>query len=140
MNMKKAMFPGSFDPLHEGHIKIIEKAIKLFDELYVVVTFNNEKPNASDIEKRFLNVKEKLANFKDIKIVMNKDMMTGDFARENNINFIIRSARNVTDFQYELELAAGNHSVNTQLETVLIIPDYSDIKYESRLIKQRGNK
>lgn len=140
MNMKKAMFPGSFDPLHEGHIKIIEKAIKLFDELYVVVTFNNEKPNASDIEKRFLNVKEKLANFKDIKIVMNKDLMTGDFARENNINFIIRSARNVTDFQYELELAAGNHSVNSQLETVLIIPDYSDIKYESRLIKQRGNK
>lgn len=138
--MKTAMFPGSFDPIHEGHIKIIEKAVKLFDLVYVVVTFNNEKPNASDIETRFKNVQDKLKDYKGIKVVMNKDLMTGDFAREHNIKFIIRSARNTTDFNYELELAGGNHAVNNELETVLIIPDYSDIKYESRLIRQRGNK
>lgn len=138
--MKKAMFPGSFDPMHEGHIKIVEKAIKLFDQLYVVVTFNNEKPTASDIEKRFEEVKKRLSSYKDVKVVINKDQMTGDFARDHDIKFIIRSARNTTDFNYELELAGGNHAVNNELETVLIIPDYSDIKYESRLIRQRGNK
>lgn len=134
------MFPGSFDPIHEGHLKIIKKSIKMFDQLFVVVTFNNEKENASDIEKRYLEVKEKLAEFPQVKVLINKGQMTADFARENGITVLIRSARNDLDFQYELELAAGNHSLNDELETVLVIPDYSDINYQSRLLRQRGNK
>ena len=138
--MTKAMFPGSFDPIHEGHLKIIKKSIKMFDEVFVVVTFNNEKENASDIQARYEAVKEKLIDFKNVTVLVNKGQMTADFAREHDITVLIRSARNDLDFQYELELAAGNHSINEELETVLVIPDYSDINYHSRLLRQRGNK
>jgi pantetheine-phosphate adenylyltransferase len=66
--------------------------------------------------------------------------MTWEIAKENKINWIIRSGRNNIDFNYELELAAGNNFFWKELETLLIIPDYKNIDFSSRLIKQKGNK
>ena len=137
---KKAMFVGSFDPFHQGHLKILNKALKLFDLIYVVVSYNNEKPTASSLQKRFELVKKKLQNFSNIEVLINQNELTADLAKKLDVQFLLRSARNNFDFQYELELAAGNNSINKDLETILIIPDYQDINYHSRLLKQKGLK
>ena len=135
--MKKAIFPGSFDPLHEGHLNIIEKSLKLFDHIVLIVSVNKEKSNSNNIVKRFNDVKKKLINNKNISVIINENNMISNIAKELKINYIIRSARNNKDFQYELELAAANKNINSELETILIIPDYKNIKFESRLEKQK---
>lgn len=136
MNNKKiAIYPGSFDPLHQGHIQIIKKALKLFDFLYVIVSFNPDKNNQSDIQKRFNDVKDKLKDFSNIKVLKNTNRFTAEIANDLNANFIIRSARNINDFNYELELAAGNKKINDNLETILIVPDYDFINYSSTLLR-----
>lgn len=134
--MKKAIYPGSFDPLHNGHIAIIKKALKLFDVVYVVVSNNPEKSSQTDINKRFEATKNALKEFSNIVVEINNDRTTAEFARQRNVNFLIRSARDNQDFQYELELAAANKYLNNDLETVIIIPDQLDVDYRSKLIKQ----
>lgn len=134
--MRKAIYPGSFDPLHDGHIAIIKKALKLFDVVYVVVTNNPEKQEQTGINERLEQVKSKLADFSNLIIEKNENQMTADFAKAKDIKFLIRSARNQTDFDYELELALGNKHLNKDIETIIIIPDELDIDFHSRLIKQ----
>lgn len=135
--MRKAIYPGSFDPMHEGHIAIIEKARKLFDVVYVVVSNNPEKTSQTPIKTRYYEVAKKLNKYKDVVVEINEGHYTAHYAKEKGINFLVRSARNEIDYNYELELAAGNNHLNHELETILIIPDYKDIHFESRLIKQK---
>lgn len=134
--MKKAIYPGSFDPLHEGHKAIIKKALKLFDVVYVVVSNNPEKSSQTDINKRFETTKERLKEFSNVMVEINNNTTTAEFAKQREINFLIRSARDDQDFQYELELATANKYLNNDLETIIIIPDKLDVDYRSRLIKQ----
>ncbi|VEU75465.1 phosphopantetheine adenylyltransferase [Mycoplasmopsis maculosa] len=136
--MKSAIYPGSFDPLHKGHIAIIEKALKLFDKIYVIVSVNPDKDNIDNIHYRFLNVKNELKNFSNVEVILNKDDFIANIAKKLETNFIIRSARNNVDYQYELILAAGNNSINNNLETILILPDYQDIEYSSTLIRHKS--
>lgn len=136
--MKKAIYPGSFDPLHEGHVSIIKKALKLFDVVYVVVTNNPEKTNQTDIGERLDKVKSLLAGFSGVVVDINENEMTADFAKNRDVSFLIRSARNQTDFNYELELAVANKHLNKTLETIIIVPDSLDVDFHSRLIKQGG--
>lgn len=138
INKKKiGLFPGSFDPMHQGHINIIKKAQKIFDVVVIAITFNNEKKNQTDFSTRYKQVCEATKGLSKIKIVVNESKMTYEFAKEMKATCIIRSARNSEDFQYELELAAANKKLGT-IDTVIILPDLEDINFESRLIKQRG--
>ncbi|MBZ4195392.1 pantetheine-phosphate adenylyltransferase [Mycoplasma sp. 1331] len=136
-NTKAAIYPGSFDPLHEGHIAIIEKALKLFDKIYIVVSINPDKNNLENIEVRYLEAKNKLSNLSSVEVILNKDDFIANIARKLNVNFILRSARNNDDYNYELILAAAHHSLNNDLETILIIPDYEMIEYSSTLVRHK---
>ncbi|NQZ65939.1 MAG: pantetheine-phosphate adenylyltransferase [Mycoplasmatales bacterium] len=138
--MKKALFPGTFDPIHKGHLQIIKKATELFDFVIIAITNNQEKKSSSSIEKRYEYAKKALKNFKNIELIMNDELMTANLAKKLNIKWIIRSGRNNTDFNYELELAAGNKNINKDVETIMIFPNYEDIDFSSRLLKQRGEK
>ena len=128
--MKKAIFAGSFDPIHDGHIKIIEKAVKMFDELFVVIADNNFKNNQTDLKERKKNVESVLKNI-DVNIDILEDKYIATYAKENGIKYLVRSARNNVDFSYELDMAKINKKINDEIETVLIIPDYDDIEYSS---------
>ncbi len=131
--MKKAIFAGSFDPMHEGHLKVIAKACKLFDQLFVVIATNVNK-NSSDIEKRKSDAIQMITE-SNVEVHVLHDGYLADFAKSNNIKYLIRSARDVADYSYELEMASANNSLNDELETVIIIPDYKDIKFRSSLLK-----
>ena len=135
--MKKAVFPGSFNPIHQGHIDIIKKASKLFDFLYIIITNNPEKINNKSLKERYDDAVKKIPKLANIKILINDGELTANFAQKLGCNYLIRSGRNNIDFKYELELAAANNSLNSNLETILIIPDYSKIDYKSRLLKQK---
>jgi pantetheine-phosphate adenylyltransferase len=134
--MKKAIFPGSFDPMHKGHISIIEKASDLFDYVYVAITDNPEKANSKTLKKRHKAALLNFPNRKNIELIINPGELTASLATKLNCKYLIRSGRDDIDFKYELELAAANNSLNSQLETILIIPNYKNIDYKSRLIKQ----
>ncbi|QSF13844.1 pantetheine-phosphate adenylyltransferase [Mycoplasma sp. Mirounga ES2805-ORL] len=137
MNCKTAIYPGSFDPIHEGHIAVIDKALNIFEKIYVIVSINPDKENLANIEKRYQYVKNKLAKYKQIEVLINKNELIGNLAKKLDVNLLIRSARNNTDYSYELELAAGNNAVNPDLETILIIPDYDMIEYSSTLLRHK---
>lgn len=135
--MKKAIYPGSFDPFHKGHMSVVEKALKIFDYLLVVVSINPDKENQTPIDQRLKLVKTKLKHFKNVDVTFNSDRFIANIAAENNINFLVRSARNKTDFDYELELAAGNKYLNNRLETILIVPDFELINFSSTLERHK---
>lgn len=135
MKSKIAIYPGSFDPLHKGHIQILKKALKLFDLIYLVVTNNPDKIEQSNLENRLNFAKKRLQNLPNIIVISNPDKLTGELAKELKANFLIRSARNISDFNYEIELAAGNKKINKNLETILIMPNYRSINYSSTLIR-----
>ncbi|MCE6090808.1 pantetheine-phosphate adenylyltransferase [Mycoplasmopsis agalactiae] len=136
--MKSAIYPGSFDPMHEGHIDIVKKALKIFDKLFVIVSVNPDKESVSNIDKRFAEAKEKLKEFKNVEVLINKDDLIAEMAKKLGANFLVRSARNNIDFQYELVLAAGHNSMNKDLETILIMPDYDMIEYSSTVIRHKN--
>lgn len=135
--MKKALYPGSFNPFHEGHLNILDKALKLFDEVIVIVSINPDKNNFSNLEERFELVCKKLKQYKNVKVIKNSNNLIANIAKELDANFLIRSARTTTDYEYELDLAAGNHSLNNDLETILILPDYDKIDYSSTLLRHK---
>ena len=120
-------------------LSILRKSLKIFDKVYLVITFNKEKKQKL-FNKRKKEIKNHIKNLKKVEIILNDSKMTWEIAKENKINWIIRSGRNNIDFNYELELAAGNNFFWKELETLLIIPDYKNIDFSSRLIKQKGNK
>lgn len=133
--MRKAIYPGSFDPIHKGHINIIKKASELFDKVFVVVSNNPEKEDQSPLLERFELVSKSI-DIDNVEVIVNDHKLTVDIAKQNGAKWIVRSGRNDIDFKYELELAAANKHISKDIETILIYPDFENVEYQSRLIKQ----
>lgn len=100
----KAIFPGSFDPFHEGHEFIINKALNKFDFIYIVISKNEEKKRYSSFKDSFNQIKKILKNNKKIKILINEEKLTVEIANELNCFNIIRGIRNKQDLIYEKKL------------------------------------
>jgi pantetheine-phosphate adenylyltransferase len=121
--IKKAIFPGCFDPIHQGHINIIKKAAKLFDKVYVAISINVDK-NSSNIDMRLKIAKQKLAKLKIKNIVVIKNTkMVVDVAKEYGCAYIVRSIRNINDFNYEMNIAKNNFKLNNFIQTIFMVPD-----------------
>ena len=117
--MKRAVFPGSFDPFTSGHYDIVERGVKLFDELIIAIGINSNKKYMFSLEQR----KDFIINsFKDnpkVKIVTYEGL-TVDFCKKNNIDFILRGLRNSADFEFEKAIAHTNRAIAT-IETVFLL-------------------
>ncbi|WP_353486458.1 pantetheine-phosphate adenylyltransferase [Spiroplasma phoeniceum] len=133
----KAIFPGSFDPIHDGHLNIIKKASTLFSKLYVVITNNLEKSNQTNIKTRAKQAAIACQNLNlNIEIVINDQMLTSDFAKQLGAKYIIRGLRNNNDLKYEMELAFANKQLNKDLETIFFIVDYGLNEISSTFLNQ----
>lgn len=118
---KKAIFPGTFEIFHEGHISILKKAIRIFDYIIVVVS-NNENKISSSIFDRFENAKKVIYDLKikNVEIIMNNGLTT-DIASKLDIYYIIRGVRNGFDLNYEENLFYSYKKLNNKIEMVLFL-------------------
>lgn len=133
--MKKAIFPGSFDPITNGHLDIIKKASKIFDEIIVVVLLNKNKKAFLHTDTRIQLIKESIKDIKNIK-VDTFDGLTVQYAKENNINTLIRSVRNSIDYEYEVQIAQVNREISQAIETIFIAPDLKFNHISSSIVRE----
>ena len=127
--MSKAMYPGSFDPVTIGHLDIIKRAAKTFDELVVGVLNNKQKSPLFSVEERVKILEEVTADLPNVKIDSFSGMMA-DYAQKNQVQVSIRGLRGVSDFEYETQVAQYNSRLSEgKLETVFLVtsPEYSYI-------------
>ncbi len=124
--MKSAIYAGSFDPIHNGHIDIIKRSAKIADKLYVAVLNNSHKKYLLSLEERMSLAEKTLSDVKNIEIITFDGLLL-DFVEKNKITTIVKGVRNVQDFLYEQDLANGIKAINPDIETVLLFttPIYS---------------
>ena len=118
--MKKGMYSGSFDPITFGHLDIIERASKIFDELYVAIGISTTKQYLLSIEERENLVRKICEKFQNVKVVSYSSLAV-DFAEKNGIQYIVRGLRAVTDFEYELQMTDTNKVLNPNVETIFMM-------------------
>ena len=115
--MKTAIYPGSFDPITNGHIDIAYRAAKLFDKLIIAVAEKKSAKQLFTLEERLLFIEDIFSNNNDIEVVPFKNLVT-DLAREKSANIIVRGVRTVLDFDYEFKMAVMNKKLHEDIETV----------------------
>ena len=145
--MKKAIYPGTFDPITFGHIDLIKKSLNIFDKVIVAVSDGNTKNYLFNAEEREDLIKKAL--FNDLKfnkkkiIVTSFKTLTTDFCKKMKSNVIIRGLRATSDFEYEFQLAGMNKKLNNVIETVFLMSDPENqiisSKFVKEIVKLKGN-
>lgn len=133
--MKKAIYPGSFDPVTLGHIDVIERASKLFDHLIIGVLNNSAKTPLFSVEERVKMLKEVTKHLTNVE-VKSFGGLTVDFARECGANGLVRGLRAVTDFEYELQIAQLNRVIAPEIDTVFLITNLNYAYLSSSSVKE----
>lgn len=133
--MKKAIYPGSFDPITFGHLDMIERSAKIVDELVIGVLNNSAKNSLFSVEERVSMIKEMTKDWKNV-TVASFDGLLVDFMKQIQATIIIRGLRAVTDFEYELQLAQANHVQNSEIETIFLTTDLKYSYLSSTIVKE----
>ena len=123
--MKVGIYPGSFDPVTNGHIDIIKRSAKLVDTLIVSILENSSKKALFSVEERIQLLEESCKDIENLKIESFSGLLV-DFAKEKKANLIIRGLRALTDFEYELQMAQMNKHLHSEIETIFLV---TDVKY-----------
>jgi len=134
--MKRALFPGTFDPPSLGHLDIIERASKICDKLYIAIALNPSKRAEClfTIEEKKEMVKEITQTISNLEVVSFSGLVT-DFAKKNSVDFLVRGLRAFSDFEYEFRMALANRRVSG-LETVFLMADARHAHISSSLIRE----
>lgn len=120
--MKKAIFPGSFDPFTLGHLDILEQSMKLCDEVTILIAVSPDKKSCFSIEDR-VKMLEKLFEANEKIKIQKYEGIVVDYAKENQVEFLVRGLRNQSDLQYEQQLAAANKVLAPNIQTILYMCD-----------------
>jgi pantetheine-phosphate adenylyltransferase len=132
-----AIYPGSFDPPTNGHLDLVERGSKIFDELVVAILRNAEKTPLFSIGERRRMLEELTANFKNVR-VDTFDGLTVDYASKVKASAVLRGIRALTDYEYELQMALMNRKLRPNLETVFMMPAEKYSYLSSRLVREVG--
>ncbi len=133
--MRRAIYPGSFDPVTNGHLDVIERARKLFDEVIVAVAHNDQKQPLFSLEER-LNFLRATIGESDHVQVAPLDGLLVDFAVKQNAIAIVRGLRAVSDFEFEFQMALMNRKLEGKVETIFLMPKEEYTYLSSRIVKE----
>jgi pantetheine-phosphate adenylyltransferase len=135
MKTRIAIYPGSFDPITNGHIDLIKRASKLFDKVIIGITQNSKKSAFLTIEERINIASETLKQTDNIQ-VLSFDTLLIDFAKAQNAQIILRGLRAVSDFEYEFQLSGMNKHLNPNIETLFMTPAEQYANISSSLVRE----
>ncbi len=133
--MKTAIYPGSFDPVTNGHIDIIERASKIFDKVIIAVGDNPEKKPLFTIQERIDMIQDITRNIKNAEVGSFKGLLL-DYAKKKDARIIIRGLRAVSDFEFEFQRALLNRKINGDVETVFIMTKEDYVYLNSSIVKE----
>lgn len=133
--MKRAIYPGSFDPLTFGHLDMIERSSKIVDELYVSVLRNSAKNPLFSIDERVSMIEEMTSHLPNVKVTAFDGLLV-DYAGKIGANIIVRGLRAVTDFEYELQISQTNRIVNPDIDTIFLTTSLEYAYLSSTIVKE----
>jgi pantetheine-phosphate adenylyltransferase len=133
--VRRAIYPGSFDPLHNGHLDVLRRAARLFDEVIVAVAFNDQKQALLSAEERIGLLRQSVHDLGNVRISRLEGLLV-TFAREQQATVVIRGLRAVSDFEFEFQMALMNRRLDPEIETVFLTPVEKFTYLSSRLVKE----
>ena len=133
--MKRAIYPGSFDPVTFGHLDIIERSSKIVDELVVGVLNNSSKNSLFSLDERVSMITEMTSHLPNVKVESFSGLLI-DYVKQIDASIIIRGLRAVTDFEYELQIAQVNHVQNPEIETLFLTTNLKNSYLSSSVVKE----
>lgn len=135
MTDKIAIYPGSFDPITNGHISILNRALKIFDKLVIAILHNTQKAPLFTLEERLSMIREVLKPVENVEIDYFDGLLV-DYAVKKGTNVVIRGLRALSDFEYEFQLALMNRKLNRDVQSVFLMTDYKWFYTSSTIIKE----
>ncbi|MBI3306264.1 MAG: pantetheine-phosphate adenylyltransferase [Candidatus Omnitrophica bacterium] len=135
MEKRRAIYPGSFDPVTYGHLDLVKRALSLFDEVLIVVAVNAEKQTMFTVEERLDFMRRAVKGLRGVK-VDSMNNLTVEYAVSKKARTIIRGLRATSDFDYEFQMALTNRRLSMKVDTVFLMPSESHFYVSSRLIKE----
>src|SRR6185312_7602028 len=135
LNLVRAIYPGSFDPLTNGHLDLIERGSKIFDELIVSILRNSEKDPLFTLAERLQMLEEMVKRYDNVRVETFEGLLV-DYAMQKKAKAVLRGIRAISDYEYELQMALMNRKLQPQLETVFMMPAEAYSYLSSRLVKE----
>jgi len=133
--VKRAIYPGSFDPVTNGHLDVVERARKLFDEVIVAVAHNDEKQPLFSLKERLNLLQQTVGKIDNVRIAQFDGLLV-EFALQQKANAVLRGLRAVSDFEFEFQMALMNRKLEGNVETIFLMPKEEYTYLSSRLVKE----
>ena len=133
--MRRAIYPGSFDPVTNGHLDVVERGRKLFDEVIVAVADNDEKKPLFSLRERLDLLRRTVGKIEKVRIAQFKGLLV-EFAKAEKARAVIRGLRAVSDFEFEFQMALMNRKLNAVVETIFLMPKEEYTYLSSRIVKE----
>lgn len=135
MSQRCAIYPGSFDPITNGHLSIVDRALTIFDKLTIAILTNPQKEPLFSIEERISMIKESLHGSPNVEVDTFGGLLV-DYAVEKKANVILRGLRALSDFEYEFQMALMNRKLNREVQSLFLMTDYKWFYISSTIIKE----
>ena len=137
--MKKvAIYPGSFDPITNGHLSLISRSLHIFDELIIAVAVNSEKKPLFSTEERLEMIREAVRGMENVKVDSFKGLLV-DYVIAQGTNIVVRGIRALSDFEYEFQMALMNRRLNRNVQSLFLMTDYKWFYISSTIIKEAAS-
>ena len=133
--MKNIIYPGTFDPITNGHLDIAKRAAVLFDQVMIVIANNPRKNSLFTIDERIDLINKSISHLNNV-LVSNTESLIVNFARDNKSVALIRGLRSISDFEYEFQMALMNRSLAPEISTLFMMPDEKYMHLNSTVVKE----
>ena len=131
----EVIYPGTFDPITNGHLDILERSLKVFDNVTVLISNNTSKSNLFTPEERLQMAKDVLKDCKNVKVKLYNELLV-EYIKKHNVKVVVRGLRAVSDFEYEFQMAMTNRRMNSDYESMFFITDMKYIYLSSSIVKE----